>query len=161
MKQGFTLIEIIAVLVLVSVLVLASTIALLPMAEGFLQMRRNVDASQKSHLAMSRIVREFTAITNVVSGGQRTITYDSLDPAGSPYRRTLTWDGNAGSPLTLSGAPLSDDVRYFELRYYASPEGAATTAWNADTRLVEVILGTLSGGETYTNRIVPRNLTRE
>ncbi len=157
MKKGFTLIEVVAVLLLVGLLVLASTIALLPMVEGFMQVRRNVDAAQKSQLAMGRIVREFTTISNVVSSTQQLITYDYLDPAGATHRRTLTW-GGAGSPLTLNGVALSDDVGQFELRYYARPDGAPAYTWNPQSRIVEIILGTASTGDIYTNRVRLRNI---
>ncbi len=160
MKKGFTLIEVIAVLLLVGILVLASTIALLPMVEGFMQASRNVDAAQKSHLAMSRIVREITTITNVVAGSRNTLTYDFLDPSGASLRRTLTWSGDAGAPLTLNGVPISDDVAGFEFRYYTHSGGTATPVWTDESMLIEVVLSTRSGGDTYTNRIRPRNIPK-
>ena len=52
MKNAFTLIEVIAVILLTGVLVLASTIALLPLVEGFFQVRQNSDLAQKTNLAL-------------------------------------------------------------------------------------------------------------
>lgn len=157
MKKGFTLIEIIAVLLMVSFLALIATISLLPMTEGFFQIRRSAEGIQKTHLALARIGRELITITNVVAAGQHTLTYDFLDPAGDPHRRTLSWNG-ADAPLLLNAVPLSDDVGTFELRYYATPDGAAASSWTADSRLIEFSLGTTTGPHLYTARIQPRNL---
>lgn len=157
MKQGFTLIEIIAVMLLVSFLVLIATLSLLPMTEGFFQIRRSAEGLQKTHLALARIGRELTTITNVVASGRHTLTYDFLDPTGAAHRRTLSWNG-ADSPLLLNAVPLSDDVGTFELRYYATPDGAAATSWTADSRLIEFSLGSAAGPHLYTVRIRPRNL---
>jgi prepilin-type N-terminal cleavage/methylation domain-containing protein len=160
MKRGFTLIEIIAVLMLVSVLVLASTIALLPVAEGLVQARQNVDAAQKAQQALMRMTREIITITNVVSSGEQSIVYDFIDPVGTPERRTLAWSGG-NAPVTLNGVPLTDDVSLFQLRYYNADGGGGASSWGPNSRIVEVVLGTASGGEVYTNRIRPRNIPGE
>ena len=149
----------IAVLLLVSVLTLAATVALLPMVEGLFQTRRNAEAAQKSHLVMGRVVTELMTITTVVSGQPHAITYDFIDPAGANQRRRLAWGGQPGSPLTLNDVLLSDDVREFSLQYYATPDGAPSQQWWEEARLIEITYGTVSGGDTYTNRVRPRNIT--
>ena len=69
MNKGFTLIELVAVLVLVGVLATAATVSLLPVAEGLILVRQNATAMQKSRLAFARLTRELTTITNVTVGG--------------------------------------------------------------------------------------------
>lgn len=160
MNKGFTLIEVIAVLLLVGVLVLASTIALLPMVEGFMQVGANVDAAQKSQFAMGRMVRELTSGSNVVAATQQSVIYDFLDPAGVTHRRTLAW-GGAGTALTLDGVALCDDVGQFQLRYYARPDGAPAYTWTAGAKIIEIVLGTASTSDVYTNRVRLRNLPNE
>ena len=159
MKKAFTLIEVIAVILLTSVLVLASSIALLPLVEGFFQVGRNSDLAQKANLALERIVREMTTITNVVAGSQTSITYEFLDPAGAPQRRTLAWDG-PGTALALNTVPLLDGVELFRLRYYDSPAGAPGATWTSAMRLVEITLDVESGADPYTTRVKPRNLPK-
>ena len=83
MKKGFTLIELIATLLLVALVGLSAVISMLPMAEGLMQIRDNAGAAQKARLALARISREFTTISGVVSSGPHAITYDFLLPAGA------------------------------------------------------------------------------
>ena len=115
MKKGFTLIEVIATLLLVAILAVSMVISLLPMTQGLMQVRANTGTAQKARLAMSRIAREFTTISNVVSSGSSAITYDFLVPSGNWYatlRHTLSWNGDE---LLLEGVPLCDDVAGFDL----------------------------------------------
>lgn len=158
MKKAYTLIEMIAVLLLVGVLVLSATVALVPLAQAFLQVRQNSDAAQKSCFALARITRELTTVTNVVSGTSRSITYDLLDEHGVLRRRTLAWSGVAGTPLTLEGVPLMDDVGSLEFRYFTLPGESALAAWTPQCREIETALGLASVGSSYTLRIRPRNV---
>ena len=50
MKRGFTLIELVAVLLLVGVLVASSVVSLIPVAEGLVQARRNATALRKRRI---------------------------------------------------------------------------------------------------------------
>lgn len=157
-RSGFTLVETIAVLLLMSVLALSIFIALIPVSEGLAQARENSDIAQKTHLAMARLFRELTTITNVVQSGPALLSYDYLDPAGVSHRRTLNWTGNAGDPLLLNNVPLADDVNMFALRYFAGDGGAPAAAWSSAAPVVEIELQVRGGGIVYTNRIAPRNI---
>jgi len=157
MKKGFTLIEVIAVLLLTGVLVLASSVALLPMVEGFFSVQRNVEGSQRSHLAIHRMVNEFMTISDVVSSSPASMTYDFLSPQGAKIRRQLAFTGNT---LSLDGVALSRDVRDFSLRYLSAPEASPASSWTANSQLIEIVYSSLSGGNTYTNRVRPRNIRR-
>ena len=154
MKKGFTLIELIATLLLVALVGLSAVISMLPMAEGLMQIRDNAGAAQKARLALARISREFTTISGVVSSGPNAITYDFLVPAGAWYatvRHTLSWSGTPGDPLLLEGVPLTDDVADFALAIFDAP-GPATN-W-----VVAVVLQSQVGSQAFSNRIVPRNI---
>ncbi len=157
MKKGFTLIETIAVLLLVGILAAATLISLLPMTAGLQQVRANTASAQKARLAMARLAWEFTTISNIVSSGPTAITYEFLLPNSDntwyvARRHSLSW-GGAGTPLVLQdvadnvSATLSDDVANFNLDYAAGPPLA-----------IDVTLQSLLGGNTYSNRIVPRNI---
>ena len=150
MKAGFTLIEMIAVLILVSILVSSATLSFVPMAEALTQVRTNTRAMQKSRLAMGRLTREFTTITNVVASGSGAITYDFLVPNGNWYavrRHTLSWSGSAGAPLLLEGVPLSDDVANFSLSYAPGPPP-----------VIGILLQSQEGGQAFSTGIAPRNM---
>ena len=150
MKTAFTLIEVVATLLLVAILAVSVAISLLPMAQGLMQVRDNTAAAQKARLAMARIAREFTTITNVVSSGSGAITYDFLVPNGNWYavrRHTLSWSGSAGAPLLLEGVPLSDDVANFSLSYAPGPPP-----------VIGILLQSQEGGQAFRTGIAPRNM---
>lgn len=157
MKKGFTLIEVVAVLLLVGVLALASTIGMVPVVDAFLQVRQNAESAQKTHLALERIAREFTTITEVIAADAQAITYDFLDPEGVAHRRQLIWEGS-GMPLRLNGVPLSNDVGHLELRYYPAPDGVGRASWAEDCCLIELFLRPEAGPDRYRIRVQPRNL---
>lgn len=158
MKRGFTLIEMIAVLLIVGVLALATVTALAPMAEGYLLARENAESAQALAFATARLAREFSSVTNVVSGTERTITYDHLDQNGVLRRRTLAWSGTAGTPLTLDTVALLDNVGDLEFRYYTAPGQAAQSAWTAASREIETSVRLTSDINPCVLRIRPRNL---
>ena len=156
MKNGFTLLEMTATLLLVGILAVSVTISLLPMSQALMQVRDNTVAAQKARLAMARIAWEFTTITNLVSSGPSSISYQFLVSSGShsyaTRHHTLSW-GGTGADLLLQddtaglSAPLSDDVAHFGLTYEAGPP-----------LIIQVVLESRAGGNSYSNRIVPRNI---
>lgn len=157
MNRGYTLIEVVAVLLLLGVLAASTAVSLVPVAEGLLQVRRSARAMQKSRLAIVRLSREFTTITNVTASGPRDLAYEFLDPSGATQPRTLSWGGAPGDDLTLNGVPLTDDVGFFELRYYPHG-GAAQAAWSTNCQLIELVLTNQTADFGFINRIAPRNL---
>ena len=48
MNRGFSLIELVAVLLLVGILAASATVSLMPVADGLIQVRRNSVSMQKS-----------------------------------------------------------------------------------------------------------------
>ena len=156
MKNGFTLLELAATLLLVGILAVSVTISLLPMSQALMQVRDNTVAAQKARLAMARIAWEFTTITNILASGPSAISYEFLASSAphsySTRRHTLSWSGN-NAPLLLQdddaglSAPLSDDVADFNLSYVAGPPLA-----------IQIVLASRAGGNVFSNRIVPRNI---
>ena len=163
MKAGFTLIEMIAVLILVSILVSSATLSFVPMAEALTQVRSNTRAMQKSRLAMGRLTREFTTITNVASGNAHTLNYFFMNPLGLVQYRALSWGGSAGDPLLLNGNELTDDVADFRLQYIDYDFGAETWRTNATwasgsvCEYIEIVLQSAETGDRFTNIVAPRN----
>ncbi len=149
MKKGFTLIEIIATLLLVAILAVSVAISILPMTQGLMQVRVNTAAAQKARLALVRLSREFTTITNVASSSSSAITYDLLVPSDGWYaalHRTLSWSGDE---LRLNGATLCDDVADFNLAYAPGPPPVIH---------VTLTMADAMGGNSYSNTISPRNI---
>ncbi|MFU8780666.1 MAG: hypothetical protein ACNA71_06535 [Kiritimatiellia bacterium] len=156
-RNGITLIETVVVLVLIGLLGFSIVLAVVPVTRGMLMTRGSVNATQKTHLAFSRLVREFTGITNVVSGTGQSMVYEFADSAGVSHQRSVSW--SAGGALLLDGVPLTDDVAAFALRYYAAPDGAAQHSWGEGMRMVEMLLQPASfRSVVFTNRVYLRGL---
>ena len=151
MKKGFTLIETIAVLLLVAILALSMLISLLPMTQALAQIRANSGAARKARLAMARISREFTTITNVVSGGSgSSMTYDYLIGHSNWYAARRHTVSLSGDQLMLQGVPLADKVASFNLNYTPGPPP-----------VIDVVL-TMSGdvgGDSFSSSLAPRNMS--
>ena len=157
-KSGVSLIEVLAALVLVGVSVSVSGVLLAPLVQTFLNAHKASELMHQSQLAMARMSREFTTITNVVSGSNGAITYDTLDSSGGGHRRTISWDGSAGSALLLNTSTLAGEVQLFRLSYVDSVGEAQQSSWGADSTIIEVLLDMGVAGSIYTNRFYPRNL---
>ncbi len=156
-RAGLTLIEMIVALLLVGLLALSFALSVVPISEALLVARRQTESVQKAQHAIGRLVREFSSITNVVSGTGQSMIYDTLDGAGVSHRRTVSW--SPGQPLSLNNVPLSDDAGVFALRYYDGPGGSAQSAWSPSTRIAEIILQSQTGsGIIYSNRVHLRYL---
>lgn len=160
-RAGFSLVEIIAVLVLVGVLTAAAGLAAVPMAQGFLQAIRNTEVAGKVQLAMARMDRDFTVTSEVGTGTGSSMTFRSRDSAGTLVWQTLSWSGVSGDPLTLDGITLLDDVSSFQLSYVYLDGGGSEvveSSWTVNSRAIDVALQVVGVGATYALRVYPRNL---
>lgn len=146
-RHGVTLIELVVVMLLAGVLAVSASLAVLPVTEGLLIVRRHVESAQKMQFVMNRLSRELSMATNVVSGDSVGIIYDV--PAGL---RRLQWV--ADDALYLNDIPLLDDVEGFRVNYYAATDQPALSDWDESVRLVEIVLqAPFSSGNVYTNRV--------
>ncbi len=171
-EKGFTLIEIIAslmILVIVGALVIISTIKIV---QGFVFTKMNAETSQKGHLALNRLTKEFTNIDSVSSGNSTSISFTSrnyITGTSQPPRAVWKWDntiriGNSGDINDDKGAILVDNVKSFVLRYYdeydsVSPGGGAS--WSTTSKEIEITLKLFGANNTvykFITRVVPRNL---
>ncbi len=155
MKRGFTLIELVAVLLLVGVLVASSMVSLIPVAEGLVVARQNAVILRKSRLAFARLSREFSAITEVVAGNSHSIQYVFWDASRNAFNRTLSWSGTSGDPLRLNNVPLMDDVADFRLQYL-SWTNSAINPTNAP--VIELSLRGIAMSSALVLRLSPRNV---
>ncbi|MFP4571580.1 MAG: type II secretion system protein J [Desulfobacterales bacterium] len=93
-NQGFTLIETIAVIMLVGIISAVLGLAIVQGAKSYVFARSNVSISQKAQLAVARIERELQAITAIDSlrSGNDCIRY-KRETANQNYR-TIGWNEN-------------------------------------------------------------------
>lgn len=151
-QQGFTLIETIAVLVLVGIVSVVLGLAIVQAAKTYVFARTNVSISQKAQLALARIDRELRSLTAIdpLNSGPACIRYKR--ETASRYFRTiglhegsLRMNAPAGidADCPSAGNPgdiLVDDVNAFSIGYedgdgnmFAGPPGEL-----ADLRAVHI-----------------------
>lgn len=145
-RNGFTLIEVIAVLILTSITFVFAGMLLVTSTEVFISNKEAVEDSQKIQVAMNRLVKELTyagAGTVVVDENGRTVQWTSRHPDRFGEVETATWNGTSGTNLTLQGVALLDNVSVF------------TVASTVDTITI-TLRSTRSAGVAHTTIFHPR-----
>jgi prepilin-type N-terminal cleavage/methylation domain-containing protein len=144
-QNGFTLIEVIAVLILTSLVFVFAAMLLGTTTGIFISSKEAAEDSQKIQVVMNRLVKELTyagAGTVVVTNG-RTVRWTSRHPERFGEGETVTWDGTSGTNLTLKGAALLDNV------------GAFSVSSTADTITV-TLRSARTAGVGHTTTVHPR-----
>ena len=156
-RRGFTLIELVMVLLLAGLLAGGFILAVVPVTQALLLVREHDGSVQKAQHMFARLSRELVLATNVVSGTSQILVYDFIDPAGIVRRRTL--QGGQGALVTLDGVALFDDAASFSLGYRSAPGAPVQGAWSTSSRLVEIVLQSQAvSGTVFTNRVYMRNV---
>ncbi len=139
-QAGFTLIEIIAVLILIGLLTALAGSGLVSVVQGYLFAQESTSLSQKAQLGLTRLTKEFR------------LCYDCDDD--TPYEftnslgeRTLTLKGQE---VRINGDILVDQVEGFEL-----------TTNTTNNKMIEITLELghrqADSSLTFTTSIFPRN----
>ena len=116
-SRGFTLIEIIIVILLIGIISVFGGLGLIEVMKGYNVYKTGLDLSRKSQLAMSRIVREFSYIESIDSNSstqniEYTARYPDSYSVSSP--RLISYSGNV---INLDGHILIDNVNNFQINY--------------------------------------------
>ena len=159
-QSGFTLIEIIVVIIILGVIGSLAGMGVSSLAQGFIAVRDTAETMGKGQMAVTRLVKEFGAIRSVTAAPTvgfppvgTSITYRRSDSPTTD--RTVVWAGGT-NPLRLEGQILSDEVTNFAIRYFNNYNDVNSSAYSAtDTAIIEVAV-TMRGGTVLTNRIVLR-----
>ena len=116
-QNGFTLIEVIAVLILSSLIFVFTAMLLVTSTGIFISSKEAAEDSQKIQAAMNRLVKELTyaGIGTVVVTNGRTVSWTSRHPERFGEVEAATWNGTSGTNLTLQGAALLDNVGTFSV----------------------------------------------
>jgi prepilin-type N-terminal cleavage/methylation domain-containing protein len=160
-KIGFTLVEMICVLLLFGVIGLLSTRVFTNMVSGYTLAKNSDAAVQKAQNAMQRMTIDFTyMLVDVSSGTSNRITYNtSLD---NSLQISIYQSGNV-IYYSFNGGdyPLTDGVENNSLQftYYNSYNSPADNAMSPDTSLIGIRY-TMVGGDansgfsqTYATRV--------
>jgi len=152
-QSGFTLVEVIATLVLAAILAAMVGLGVVPAIETYVSATENAAVAQRMQMTVGRLSREFMEISAVTSGPALPVTYQGVNG-------THTVDYAAGG-ITLDGDLLASGVSAFTLAYLDAGGGPWTTA-DPIAELYEIVL-TVGfqhpdvGPITITTSVNPRN----
>jgi len=133
-QSGFTLLEIIAALILVGIIGATLGIGITQIINGFIFSKKNAETARKAQLAITRLVKELKEADISSSSAATSIIF-------SDNSKTITWSG-AGNPLKINSDILADNVSDFKLTYYDSYDDAspANSYSPASTTLIGITL---------------------
>jgi len=120
-QAGFTLLEIIISVVVMSIIAVIAGVGLVQISKGYVFSKKNAVTTQQGQIAMARLKKEISNIQSVTSGSASSLTYrrcsDNSPPCGTLKDVTISWAGGNG-PLLIDGDTLVGPVTLFNLTYY-------------------------------------------
>ena len=156
-ESGFTLIEMIVVLVLAGILSAIVAMGFVTGIKGYIFAREMAPTSQKATLAMSRLSREMMEMFAISSATPNSINFTNLNGSW-----IVAVDAGVKT-ITLNGDILIDNVNSFTLTYSQS-DGSAWTTSNDMKLLSAITIGLTvnrtdggSGTIVFTTVVNPRN----
>lgn len=161
-RQGFTLIEIIASLIILGLIALFGTSMLSNAVQGYTAARNADEVAQKAQMALQRMTIEFSTIApSQTTGAATTITYVARFD-GTTETHVISQSGNQ-ILYTQGGTayPLLDGVApgSLQFRYYTSYSAAAATSSSAATSIIGITFNmvgddsTVGMSQTYSTRV--------
>ncbi|MGD0278174.1 MAG: type II secretion system protein [Smithella sp.] len=149
-QKGFTLIEVIATLVIVGILAALAGFGIVEAVKGYMTVKQNSTGTQKAQLAMSRIDRELIEMTALSSAANSTsLPIQNVTQVDANLNlignRTVGFDSSTntvrialGSNTLASGDILIDNVKSFTFTYYQGSNALTTYPAGQDDLLSAV-----------------------
>lgn len=141
---GFSLVEVIAVLVLTGMMAAVAGSGLVMVVRGYLLARENMAMAQKAQLALSRLSNELLVCYNCIGNSA---------PIVLPFTYSNVIDDNrvvdrAGDTIIVNGDPLVDNVSEFSLAY--DDMGRVVISFSLDHQQIDASL-------VFSTAVLPRN----
>ena len=162
--SGFTILEIILSLVILSIIVAVAGLGIVTGAKGYVFARQNAHSAQKAQMALARITREFQELYNITACSGSFVSFESGSGEFIIGLDDTTIRIATGSPLT-NGDILIDGIEAngFILTFYNGDE-----TWNQGDEIglltdisiqINMIRNDVIGGSlTFSTFVHPRNV---
>ena len=148
--RGFTLLEIIASIVVILIIAVIAGVGLVEISKGYVFSKKNAVITQQGQIAMARLKKEFGNIKTVTSGTATSITFKRSSD-GSTH--TISWAGGS-SPLLLDSDTLVTPVISFNLNFYDS-YSSTNSPYSSTTSMIEITLQ-LTGADNAVKNFIDR-----
>ncbi|HOD28402.1 MAG TPA: type II secretion system protein [Syntrophales bacterium] len=151
--RGFTLIEAISAIVIMTIVSALAGMGLIQIANGYAFAKKNAVIAQRAQIALTRLSKELSALQSVSASPTPTST--SLTYVRNGAAHAIAWTG-VNQPLTLDGDILIDKVQNFSLTYYNKYNDSSPTTYSSATAIIQITLELLGGNDTtlvFTDRV--------
>jgi prepilin-type N-terminal cleavage/methylation domain-containing protein len=165
-EGGFTLIELILSMVILSIIAGAGSYGIIAVTEGFVSARDKAEMLVKAEVATLRLEKELqqvfvTSTTYPINGSAGTLTFGTFRQAGTEVQRTISY--TSPNLYYNDGANhfLLNGVTAFNFTYYTDPATSTGAVASSATRIIRFdITITDSNGNAYTitKKVTSRNL---
>jgi len=139
-QHGFTLMEIVATLVLVGIMATVVGLGLVTGMQGYLLSRENAEITQKAQMALTRLGKEISDCYNCDE--------EQLSFENTQGQRELFYDPSAGE-VRINGHTLIDQVSSFVIEP-PDPDKLIRIEFTLEHRQG-------GGSQTFSTKIYPRN----
>ena len=153
-KKGFTLIEVVTSIVILSILGTIAGIGFVSTMNGYIIAKGNTDTVQNAEIILARLAKELSSTSSITLGNQTsltfctnsTYTYTAANPVCPPSSLlTLSWDNK--SILSFGPDTLANNVASFNLSYLDKFDTTGLTTYSpASTAIIKITLG-LTGAD--------------
>ena len=160
-RNGFTLLEIIISVVVVSIIAVIAGVGFIEITKGYTFSRKNTIATQQAHIAMMRLKKEISNIRSVAAG-TATTTSIAFTRGSDGSDHIISWAGG-NNPLLIDGDTLVWPVYSFNLTYCNaySPCPQPTPSYSSSTSIIEITLQLIAAEGTVINITDRVNLYQE
>ena len=152
-KKGFTMIELITALVIISIISVMAGMGLVQIANAYLLAKQSTVGAQQAQIALTRLSKELSGLEVISSATATSITYKRIYKGIGPLEQShsLAWTA-PGQPLTLDGDTLIDKVQVFMLTYYKydylNRIFTVAAPYSADAAVIELTFQLTGYGDT-------------